>query len=167
MAETDARGDRRELTEQLRLLSEVDATQTALFQQAAAAHYGLTVTDMKALSILLRDGPQTAGALGVALNLTSGAVTGVVNRLEQDGLVHRGQDDGDKRKVVVSVDESALAERENVYLGIGTAFERLYADYSSEELRFLARHLAASIDITRAETAALRRRDDLGSPASR
>ena len=73
------------LVERLRLLGEVYATQTAVFQQQAAASLGLGVTDMKALSILLREGPQTAGALMTRLNLTSGAVTGLVDRFDRRG----------------------------------------------------------------------------------
>ena len=72
---------RAELIARLQLLGEADATQTALFQQAAAAHYGLGITEMRALSILLREGPRTAGQLAIGLHLTSGAVTGVVDRL--------------------------------------------------------------------------------------
>ena len=70
--------DRDELMQALALLSEADATGTALFQQAAAATYGLGITEMRALSILVREGPQTAGGLVAALHVTSGAVTGVV-----------------------------------------------------------------------------------------
>ena len=151
--------DRADRLQRLQLLSETDATQTALFQQAAAATYGLGVTEMRALSILLRQGPQTAGALVHGLHVTSGAVTGVVDRLVRRGLAHRGADPTDRRKVVVSVDLEALAAGENVYTGIGEAFQELYATYTDAELDFLERHLAASIDITARETARLHERD--------
>lgn len=151
--------DRADRLQRIQLLSETDATQTALFQQAAAATYGLGLTEMRALSILLRQGPQTAGALVRALHVTSGAVTGVVDRLVRHGLARRGADPTDRRKVVVSVDLEGLAAGENVYLGIGEAFQELYADYTDAELEFLERHLAASIEITARETARLRRQD--------
>ncbi|PVU83441.1 MarR family transcriptional regulator [Cellulomonas sp. WB94] len=151
--------DRADRLQRLQLLSETDATQTALFQQAAAATYGLGLTEMRALSILLREGPQTAGALVRALDVTSGAVTGVVDRLVRRGLARRGADPTDRRKVVVSVDLEALAADENVYAGIGEAFQELYATYTDAELEFLERHLTASIDITARETARLHERD--------
>ncbi|WP_024285568.1 MarR family winged helix-turn-helix transcriptional regulator [Cellulomonas sp. KRMCY2] len=151
--------DRADRLQRLQLLSETDATQTALFQQAAAATYGLGLTEMRALSILLRQGPQTAGALVRALHVTSGAVTGVVDRLVRRGLARRGADPTDRRKVVVSVDLEGLAAGENVYLGIGEAFQELYADYTDAELEFLERHLAASIEITARETARLHQQD--------
>ncbi|WP_396230556.1 MarR family winged helix-turn-helix transcriptional regulator [Frankia sp. ACN1ag] len=121
------------------------------------------MTDMKALSILLHDGPQTAGSLMARLAVTSGAVTGVINRLADHRLARRQADPQDGRKVVVTVDLAGLAARENVYLSIGAAFDRLHATYSTQELRFLTRHLETAIEITRQETAALNRTRD--SPA--
>lgn len=150
--------ERRELIDGLRLLGEIDATQTALFQHAAARSYGLSVTDMKALSILLREGPRTAGELMEQLGVTSGAVTGIVDRLQRAGVARREPDPADRRRVIVAVDDDGLRSRENVYLGIGAAFDRLYASYTNEELRFLTRHLQAAVELTRAETTALRER---------
>lgn len=147
--------DRDELITRLRLLGEVGATQTALFQQTAAARYGLGVSDMKALSIVLREGSQTAGTLGDRLAVTSGAVTGIMDRLVRAGVARRTTDPDDARRVLLAVDEDGLARREDVYAGIGAAFDRLHAGYTTAELRFLAAHLERSIEITRAQTRAL------------
>lgn len=147
--------DRPARLERILRLSEADATQTALFQQAAAASQGLGVTEMRALSILLRDGPRTAGALSRSLHLTTGAVTGLVDRLARRGLVRRQADPADRRKVVIAVEHDGLAEAESLYRGIGQAFAALYASYSDDELAFLERHLAASIAITEREAARL------------
>ena len=152
--------DRTALVARLAVLGQIDATQTALFQQRAAAHYGLGITEMKALDVLVREGPQTAGALAVALNLTSGAVTGVVDRLERRGMARRSRDPSDRRRVVVEADLQALAGGPNIYLAIGQAFAELYGGYTVEELEFLVRHLEASVEITRQQT------DLLGGPAT-
>ncbi|MFI5278701.1 MAG: hypothetical protein ACHQ1E_15610, partial [Ktedonobacterales bacterium] len=66
------------LEQQLSTLGEVFSTETALFHQAAAATYGLGITDMKTLSALLQEGPMTAGQLATRLSLTTGAVTSVI-----------------------------------------------------------------------------------------
>ena len=144
--------DRDELVRRLALLSEADATGTALFQQAAAATYGLGITEMRALSVLAREGPQTAGALMTALHVTSGAVTGVVDRLVARGVARREPDPDDRRKVIVTAELGGFGEGENAYASIGAAFEALYADYTDAELEFLARHLASSIAITAEQT---------------
>jgi DNA-binding MarR family transcriptional regulator len=148
---------RAELIARLQLLGEMDATQTALFQQTAAATYGLGVTEMKALSVLLREGPRSAGQLAAALHLTSGAVTGVVDRLVARGVARRTQDERDRRKVVIEADHATLDSGENVYRSIGEAFAELHAGYTTEQLEFLARHVEASIEITKRETGKLRR----------
>jgi DNA-binding MarR family transcriptional regulator len=155
---------RDDLIAELRRLGEIDSTQTTLFHQAAAARNGLSVTDMKALGVLLREGPQTAGSLMTALGVTSGAVTGVIERLQRAGVAVREVDPIDRRRAVVRLDEQGFAARENLYLSIGAAFERLYAGYTEEELAFLVRHLRASVDITRAETAALSALETTASP---
>ncbi len=144
--------ERAALIERLRDLGERDAMETAQFQQAAAAHYGLGVTEMKALGVLLREGGVTAGRLAAELHLTSGGVTGVVDRLARRGLARRVPDPDDRRRVVVEADPDALAAGENVYLSIGQAFAELYAGYSTEQLRFLTVHLERSIGLTRQET---------------
>ena len=151
----DAR--RSELIARLMVLGELDATQTALFQQAAAATYGLGITEMKALSILTREGACTAGQLAAGLHLTSGAVTGVVDRLVRRGFARRTPDEHDRRRVVIEADLATLASGENVYRSIGDAFATLHAGYTTEQLEFLVRHVETSIEITKRETEKLRR----------
>lgn len=151
--------DRDALIERLVALGEQDSTGTALFHHTAAAVYGVGVTEMKALSILVAEGPQRAGVLGAALGLTSGAVTGLVDRLVARNLARRSPDPADRRRVIIEADADGLARGENVYESIGAAFGDLLAGYTTKELRFLVRHLEASIEITRSEIMKLRARD--------
>jgi DNA-binding MarR family transcriptional regulator len=113
---------------------------------------------MKALQILLQEGPQTPGELASRLGLTTGAVTSVVDRLSRRGAVNRAPHPDDGRKVLVSADREALAAGDNVYLSIGAAYAALHATFSTAELEFLERYLEASIAVTQAEIAALNRR---------
>jgi DNA-binding MarR family transcriptional regulator len=151
----DDHADRAALIDRLRVLGERNATETAVFQQAAAAHYGLGVSDMKALGLLVREGRATAGRLAEELHLTTGAVTGVIDRLTRRGVARRTPDPDDRRKVLVEPDLAALAEGENVYLAIGRAFDELHAGYRQQDLEFLADYLERSIEITHEQTARL------------
>ena len=162
---TTTSADRSALIARLASLGEQESTGTALFHQTAAASYGVGVVDMKALSILLAEGPQSAGSLGAALGLTSGAVTGLVDRLIAHGMATRTQDATDRRRSIISADPAVL-DGENVYLSIGAAFSALHAGYTTEELEFLVRYLTASIEITRRETAALQRRRSAPNPGT-
>jgi DNA-binding MarR family transcriptional regulator len=74
---------------------------SVLFSQSIADRVGLNPTDLEALDILLRQGPMTAGTLARITGLTTGAITGVVDRLEGKGYARREPDPGDRRRVIV------------------------------------------------------------------
>jgi DNA-binding MarR family transcriptional regulator len=151
----DKRDARETLIQRLWLLGELESTETAQFHQRAAQLHGLGVTEMKALGFLLRQGPCHAGDLVHELQVTSGAVTGVVDRLERRGLAHRRADSEDGRRVVIEADTRSLAGLDNVYVAIGKAFSALYETYTTRELEFLARHSEAAVALIREQTAAL------------
>ncbi|HEX8729082.1 MAG TPA: MarR family transcriptional regulator [Ktedonobacterales bacterium] len=143
------------LEQQLSTLGEVFSTETALFHQAAAATYGLGITDMKTLSALLQEGPMTAGQLATRLSLTTGAVTSVIDRLERQELVRRSPDARDRRKVIVTANHERLAARDNIYRSIGDAFHALFETYTVEQLEFLTQFYRAAIELNKQEIAKL------------
>jgi DNA-binding MarR family transcriptional regulator len=155
----DASERRRELIGRLYALGEVYSTEVALFHQAAALRYGLGITDMKTLSVLMQEGAMTAGRIAQRLSLTTGAVTSLIDRLERRGLVTRAPDPNDRRKVIVIVNQQALNESDNTYLAIGQAFNALYASYTTEQLVFLEGFFQAAIELTRGEIARLASRE--------
>jgi MarR family transcriptional regulator, organic hydroperoxide resistance regulator len=146
---------RAELIARLRVLGEQESTETAMFHQAAAASFGLGITDMKALQILLREGPQIPGQLATRLHLTTGAVTNVLDRLERQALIRRSPHSEDRRKIVVSAEQETIARGDQVYRSIGDAYAALQRRFSTEELEFLVHYYEASIDVTRREIAKL------------
>ncbi|MEV4375373.1 MarR family transcriptional regulator [Streptosporangium sp. NPDC049644] len=78
-----------------------------------AARHALHPTDVRALICLLdavRTGaPATPGVLGAHLGLNSAGTTAVIDRLERLGHVRRERDTRDRRRVLLKVDESAVA----------------------------------------------------------
>lgn len=158
------RKQRKALMSQMQLLGEVASTETALFHQTAAAKYGLGITDMKTLSILLREGPRTAGQIAQRLNLTTGAVTSVIDRLEKRNFARRVRDARDRRKVIVTANQDALKSEGNVYNSMGESFEKLLESYTTLELTFLVQFHEASIELTKLEIAKLTKRSTGGSP---
>ena len=93
----------RELAVEVRALA---AAQEVLNTRLARAQE-LNRTDMRAVDVMLRRGPITAGALATELGVTTGAVTGVLNRLEAAGHASRLADAADRRRVVVSASAEA------------------------------------------------------------
>ena len=83
------------------------ATATILFHQAIADRLGMHLTDHKCGDILVQTGPITAGELAERTGLTTGAITGVIDRLEKAGYVRRVKDPDDRRRVIIE----PLAER--------------------------------------------------------
>jgi DNA-binding MarR family transcriptional regulator len=64
---------------------------------AVAHQMGLGSTDCRFLALLTLYGPLTPGQLATSTGLTSGAVTGVIDRLERAGLVCRQHHTADRR----------------------------------------------------------------------
>src|SRR5215203_7474527 len=76
---------------------------TVLFHHAVAERLGLGPTDHKCLDLLRERGPMTGSALAAITGLTSGAITGVVARLERAGYVRREPDPSDGRRLILSL----------------------------------------------------------------
>src|SRR5580704_15006430 len=75
-----------------------------LMSQAAADRIGINATDLNCLNILSFSGQLTAGELARATGLTTASITGVVDRLEEAGFVHRERDAADRRRVVIHLE---------------------------------------------------------------
>ncbi|WP_416978690.1 MarR family winged helix-turn-helix transcriptional regulator [Streptomyces sp. T028] len=78
-----------------------------------ASRNGMHPTDVRALIVLMdarrAAEEMTAGRLGAALGLNSAGATALVDRLERAGHVRRVRGATDRRKVVIEVDERAVA----------------------------------------------------------
>ncbi len=95
-----------ELTEAIRSLVLRLVAEMSLTAHGASQRLGLGGTDVRFLTLLDRHGPLTPGRLAALTGLTTGSVTGVIDRLERGGFVGRMRDDADRRKVrVVPVPE--------------------------------------------------------------
>jgi DNA-binding MarR family transcriptional regulator len=110
--------------------------QGVLYSQAVAARLGVGATDLECVGYLM-DGPKTAGALAEATRLTTGAVTGVIDRLERAGFVRREADPADRRKVLVRALPAALAKTAPLFEPIARASVSALAPYSDAELALL------------------------------
>ncbi|MDQ6743050.1 MAG: MarR family transcriptional regulator [Candidatus Dormibacteraeota bacterium] len=134
------------------LLRELAANLDAL-NNAASPHAGLNRTDLRALDIIAMQESLTAGQLAARLKLTTGAITGVLDRLERAGQAVRTHDTEDRRRVVVQPTEQAKGEGYLAFPGLANDFESLLAEYSDTErqvidgfLRGINRTLAARAD---------------------
>ncbi|MGW2281911.1 MarR family transcriptional regulator [Streptomyces sp. NPDC001770] len=127
-------------------------------QSDVAQSLGLNVTDLTCLGHILGAGPEalTAGDLAERADLTTGAITGVLNRLERAGFARRQPDPGDRRRVRIVADESAAGRVVAVYEPFYRRLTALFADYSPAETAVLADWFARAADEMRAHLAELR-----------
>ncbi len=86
-----------------------------LYESAVAERLGMHPTDLHFLGLVQLYGPTTAGHLAELGALTTGAVTGVLDRLEQAGYVRREPDPDDRRRVVVRLVEDSMSRVERLY----------------------------------------------------
>lgn len=112
-----------------------------VFNGQVADQLGLGVSDMQFMSYLQQEGPLSPGRLSELSRLKSGSVTGVIDRLEQAGWVHRERDESDRRKVRVVLDEERLNAAESPYAGQAANLRRVLDAFQGEELETIARFL--------------------------
>ena len=115
--------------------------QVVLFNHAANASLGLAASDSQFLTLLRMRGPMTPGQLAVATGLTSGTVTGVIDRLEKASLVRRDRDGKDRRKVLVVPMADAVERLAPIYAGQGAMLQRVLRRRSSGELEVISSFL--------------------------
>ena len=125
-----------------------------LYSQAVAARLRINSTDLECLDFLGRRGPMTAGAIAEAAGLTTGAVTGIVDRLEAAGLARRSSDPFDRRKVVVQAVAEAEARIAPLFQPMEAAILDALAGFDEPDLEILLKFMGRA---TEASSAALTR----------
>ena len=111
-----------------------------VFRYAIADRLGLTVSDLECLDFLADVGSATAGQVAERTNLTTGAVTSMLRRLQQSGYVTAERDPADRRRVIVTLRPERIAELERPYERFAERAERLIEGYRVEEVMLLVRH---------------------------
>ncbi|MFF7986646.1 MarR family winged helix-turn-helix transcriptional regulator [Streptomyces sp. NPDC007901] len=108
-------------------------------QQELARRLGLNVTDLTCFAFVLEAGDNllTAGDLAARAHVTTGAMTGILNRLERADYVTRRPDPADRRRVRVAAVPEAVTRVEAVYAGHYARLTELFADYTPDELAIL------------------------------
>lgn len=134
------------------------STETILFHQGVADILGLHITDHKCLDLIHRFGAMPAGKLAELTGLTTGAVTGIIDRLEEAGYVRRANDPRDRRRTIVEPTRNKKWERkiEVIFMPLHEKMQKLLSSYSDSELAFLLDALTKSVELTHEESKKLR-----------
>src|ERR1700746_2718154 len=111
--------------------------QGTIFAAAVAERAGISSSDMDCMDFLNLEGRMTAGRLAELTGLTTGAITGVVDRLEKAGFVRRERDESDRRKVFIAPVPERVMEIGRFYQLMQRAMEKQADGYTDGELKLL------------------------------
>lgn len=148
---------REELLRELEEESRKSTLDGVYFLQALAERSGMSLTDLQCVAILASTGPVSAGQLAETMGLTTGAVTGVINRMEKAGYVRREKDASDGRRVVV---RPVLEELERVGAGLFHSqegeLEAMMSDCEDRDVAIILDFVRKSNVVTREEISRVR-----------
>jgi DNA-binding MarR family transcriptional regulator len=144
-----------ELTREIRKMS----VGTIGFNRTVAEKIRATLTDIVCGNILDLMGPMTAGRLADETGLTTGAITGVIDRMEAAGHARRVGDPKDRRRVVLETCAAGHREVGPLYDSIGKHFAQLLSRYSDKEVAIILDFVTRNNALLREETAKLRASD--------
>ncbi|MDQ0909386.1 MarR family winged helix-turn-helix transcriptional regulator [Streptomyces canus] len=132
-----------------------------LGQQEMAQRLGLNVTDLLSFACVLKAGENllSAGDLAEHAHVTTGAVTGILNRLERGGYVTRVPDPTDRRRVRVAALPDAVAKVVALYQPYYDRLDAVFAGYSADEIAVLHDWFSRSTNLALAYIEELRAKD--------
>jgi DNA-binding MarR family transcriptional regulator len=139
------------------------STRSVLLHAVIAERLGLNPSDHKCADLLLSEsGVSTPGRMAELTGLSTGAITGVLDRLERAGFVAREPDPHDRRRTLVRITPERMPDMRHLFAPLRQGMTRLCAKYSTDELSLLSRflgemdELAAEVaEDVRKQTAAL------------
>jgi DNA-binding MarR family transcriptional regulator len=129
------------------------ATAVIAFHEAAARRNGMGISEHKCLGALALLGPVTAGQLARETGFTTGAITGIVDRLEKAGHVRREPNPDDRRSVIIHLLHDAERARrgKQLFQSLTEAMARLRDEFSAGELKTIYRYLLSTTEILKDE----------------
>jgi DNA-binding MarR family transcriptional regulator len=139
--------------------------QGSFFGQTVAVRFGLSESDIETLEQLIEMGATTAGRLSEITGLTSGAVTRVIDRLEQSGYVRRVPDPTDRRRVIVEVVPEKVSGIQSALDRISSAGAEEIGRYTDAQLALIGDFLTRMEQVARSEATNLRE-DLAAAPAA-
>jgi DNA-binding MarR family transcriptional regulator len=147
-----------ELITLIRKLTQQYAYASLQMHEAVARKAGLSGTDHKYLGFLIEKGQMTAGELSNLTGLTTGAVTGLIDRFEEKKLVKRRFADDDRRKVIIEPNTKNIMELfAPLYKEFRSKSEKLTASFSNKEIKIIETYFLKAIEIMSETTNKLNR----------
>jgi DNA-binding MarR family transcriptional regulator len=137
----------------------ISGNQDSAFDNLAAERLGVNRTDLHCLNIIQNSGGLTAGELAGEAGLTTGAVTGVIDRLEKVGYARRVPDPADRRRVKVEVTPKFYSRADKIWGPLAADWNAaLVGGFTGEELERITDFLRATNVVGRRHIERLRKK---------
>jgi DNA-binding MarR family transcriptional regulator len=144
--------DRQQVVGDIANFGQEQSALSIIFRELVAQQLGISASDGECLAYIAESGLVTAGDLARFTGLTTGAITGVIRRLEIAGLVKAERDSMDRRKVVVRPQNDRLKQSERLYASYTKAvFDQIYSNYSLNELKTIAGYYRKMVEVLKEE----------------
>lgn len=128
------------------------STAVILFHEMVARRLGLSAADHKALDLILRTGPLTAGAIAKQTGITPGAVTGLVDRLESAGYVRRSPDPDDRRRILISVISDRPTDLTDIFAELSREMTAFMSKYDEQQMATIIDYVTNTIEVLQVQT---------------
>lgn len=130
--------DREQLIRAVTLEGRNMGTRTLLFHTVVTDRLGLNASDHKCAEIVYgHPTPMTAGRLAELTGLSTGSITGIVDRLEKAGFVRRAADPDDRRRVVIQPTPDRAPNIAHYFLPLGEAMSEVCSTFTNDELTLI------------------------------
>lgn len=150
-----------ELKAHISLLGRQHANESILQLMAMSSMLGFNLVDLLALSLIDEHEPETPGQLAVALGMSTGAITSLIDRLEATGFIQRERDVQDRRRVHLIVNRDAMAPIELLLASLNRRYWDMLEHYSESDLRTILSYSRSLVSVAKAIT------EDVRASASR
>ncbi len=124
--------------------------------EAIARKAGLSGADHKYLGLILQHKELTAGDIAKLTGLTTGAVTGLIDRLEKKELLKRQFTKDDRRKVIIIPNvENSMKLLQPIFSELQQRTSALIASFSEKEIQIIERYFTEATVIMNETTNSL------------
>lgn len=119
-----------------------NSTGTVLLHAAIAERLGLNPSDHKCADLMMSQSePCTPGRLSELTGLSTGAITGVTDRLERAGFLVREHDAQDRRRVLLRLTHTRAPELQALFAPLARGVEALCDNYTVGQLAVVLRYM--------------------------
>jgi DNA-binding MarR family transcriptional regulator len=140
--------DTQEEAIKIRKLSQQYAFSSIQLHESIGRRIGLVGTDHKYLGFLIQKGQMTAGELASLTGLSTGAVTGLIDRFERKKLVKRQIDKTDRRKIIIIPNVEKITKLITpFYKDFQDNTDELFYSFTTSELKILERYFRNALEI--------------------